>query len=461
LYLHPSRKRYANTARGEMLDTCLLARVPHSLAVLICFAISGVFLNTLFGIIAGAFAEFAAQEAVKVSQGEKPMGDKLNELINDLIDGLEDCCCLEGCAVDSEPGGEFYDDLGKCRNPDPLCSAAKGMGLRRDVICSAQDGIPLAMRMVATDEPGLQALKLYVYDGFKTMATGTNITGESQFKCERKKVFGTSEGMTPDELTATLGAFVQPLADGSLIFLLAIYILLERGAGGTISGDHIVFLQMEGMIKNYVSLKTILSAMTGVLTATILSACKVPLGAVFGLLAFLLNYIPSVGSMIAMVLPIPIIVLDENLTFNEKIIGFAGPAAVQGYIGNALEPALFGASLNLTTMSVLLALVFFAAVWGLNGACLSVPLLGAIKIVLHHTDHPMAKACLTLIREDRTLDFISDRELMETIADYKRSTDVAAVDLDGTSWEYNEDDKQRKTEQFAKMVEDERLYGER
>merc|ERR1719231_366669 len=162
-----------------------------------------------------------------------------------------------------------------------------------------------------------------------------------------------------------------------------------------------------------------------------------------------------------MVLPVPIIILDENLTTNEKIIGFIGPAAVQGYIGNALEPALFGASLNLTTMSVLLALVFFAAVWGLSGAALSVPLLGAIKIVLHHTDHPMAKSCLTLIREDRTLDFISDRELMETVEELKKSTDVSAVDLEATEFEYTEADKERKAEEFRQMVEDERLYGER
>merc|ERR1712072_1265701 len=106
----------------------------------------------------------------------------------------------------------------------------------------------------------------------------------------------------------------------------------------------------------------------------ILSACTVPLGAVFGLLAFLLNYIPNVGSMIAMVLPVPIILLDENLTATQAIVGLLGPAAVQGYVGNALEPALFGASLNLTALSVLLALVFFAYVWGLYGAALSVPL---------------------------------------------------------------------------------------
>jgi len=54
-------------------------------------------------------------------------------------------------------------------------------------------------------------------------------------------------------------------------------------------------------------------------------------------------------------------------------------------------------------MAVLLGLVFFAAVWGLPGAVLSVPLLGAMKITLHHTDHPIAKYFLVLIRDDPTI----------------------------------------------------------
>ena len=116
---------------------------------------------------------------------------------------------------------------------------------------------------------------------------------------------------------------------------------------------------------------------------------------------FILNYIPNVGSMIAIVLPIPIIVLDDNVSSVTMAIGL--PSAVQAYVGNVLEPAVFGSSLNITAMAVLLGLVFFGALWGLPGAVLSVPLLGAIKIVLHHTDHPIAKYFLMMIREDASI----------------------------------------------------------
>jgi AI-2 transport protein TqsA len=223
--------------------------------------------------------------------------------------------------------------------------------------------------------------------------------------------------------------------DFIFIVMLALYILLERQAGATVSGDSIVAEQIEAMIKNYVSLKFALSAMTGVLTAIFLVSCSVPLGTVFGLLAFLLNFIPNVGSIIAMFLPIPIIILSDEMSYTGKVIALIGPASVQGYIGNVLEPVAFGASLNLTAISILVALVFFSAVWGLYGAVLSVPILGAVKIVLHHTDHPMAKGIITLMREDKTLDFENDHAFLETKAQWDKLTDLDSVELQGTVFE--------------------------
>ena len=66
---------------------------------------------------------------------------------------------------------------------------------------------------------------------------------------------------------------------------------------------------MENMVKNYISLKTALSALTGGLTCAFMLLAGVKLAPIWGLLAFLFNYIPNVGSMIAMVVPIPVIFL--------------------------------------------------------------------------------------------------------------------------------------------------------
>merc|ERR1712072_1254237 len=104
--------------------------------------------------------------------------------------------------------------------------------------------------------------------------------------------------------------------------------------------------------------------------------------------------------MIACVLPIPLIILHPTLSTTGMCIAMFGPMTVQLYVGNVLEPALFGQSMNTTAIAVLLALVLFGFVWGLAGAVLSVPILGIIKIICHHTGHPLAKYFLITVRED-------------------------------------------------------------
>ena len=105
-----------------------------------------------------------------------------------------------------------------------------------------------------------------------------------------------------------------------------------------------------------------------------------------------------------MFLPLPVVLLDPALVSWQKIGAFAGPGSVQGYVGNVLEPTVFGASLNMTPLSILAALVMWSSVWGLPGAILSVPMLGIHKISMNYINHPFAMYMLMLIREDPTLD---------------------------------------------------------
>ena len=76
----------------------------------------------------------------------------------------------------------------------------------------------------------------------------------------------------------------------------------------------------------------------------------------------------------------------------------------QGYVGNILEPTVFGKSLNVTALSVLLALVLWGSIWGIQGAVLSVPLLAAMKVALEECDYPLAKMLLGVIRESASID---------------------------------------------------------
>jgi predicted PurR-regulated permease PerM len=272
-----------------------------------------------------------------------------------------------------------------------------GVTVYRELICPKKD---LSLVNVTARKDGISTV--FEFQGVEQLRDQQVSWEAKKDSCYLEKIFPRNkDGQTWAEFSSDIAAVGTMVSDTILVLMLAVFILLERPEGRTIQGDHKVMQKIEDMVKNYISLKTALSALTGLLVAIILELCNVKMGIIFGFLSFLLNFIPSVGSMIAMILPVPIIILDDNVA--SKSIALLGPAAIQGYVGNVLEPSVFGASLNITAMAVLLGLVFFSATWGLPGAVLSVPLLGGIKIVLHHTDHPLAKYFLVMIREDPTI----------------------------------------------------------
>jgi AI-2 transport protein TqsA len=299
-------------------------------------------------------------------------------------------------AVMGTPQGGMYDFLTTCKLPH-------GITLLMTIVTVF--GILLALVLMVwsetsvllSDEDFMTELRAFVDSIYVTLnESGINILRD------------TTEGYTADEISDMLSQFNAFFGQAALIFLLWVYILSEKterlmfGDGGD-SGPGIL-QEVEAQVTNYITLKTILSFVTGLVVAIILLVLQVKLAVMFGLLSFALNFIPNVGSMIAMFLPLPIVIVDKNLEMWQKIGAFVGPAIVQGYVGNALEPMVFGKSLNMTPLSILMALVLWSALWGIMGAILSVPLLGIQKICLTHANHPMAKYFLSLIREDPTVD---------------------------------------------------------
>lgn len=288
-----------------------------------------------------------------------------------------------------------------------------GVIVFKDKYCRPIDEPVLLMQQ--PDKDGNYIVNTYLYGMYKSESR----MGEFKYRgdynndtCDDLLTFRDTP-MPLDELMSTLGSVGGLVERIVLILMLMLFILLERPIGQTFPGDSLIAAEIEGMVMNYISLKFLLSAMTGAIVGIIMVLCGVKIGAVWGLLAFMLNFIPNVGSMIAMVLPLPFILLDEEMINNPGLqtVALLGPAAVQGYVGNALEPGLFGASLNLTEISVLLSLVLFSYIWGLYGAVLSVPVLGAMKIVLHHTPHPLAKTALASIRQNAQIDVDKDDEV--------------------------------------------------
>lgn len=136
----------------------------------------------------------------------------------------------------------------------------------------------------------------------------------------------------------------------------------------------------------YLSVKLMASLATGLVVAGILLGFQVKLAVLFALFVFLLNFIPSVGSILAVLLPVPVVFLQYG--FGPKfflIIGLL--TAVEFIIGNLLEPRFLGEGMDLHPAAVVGSLIFWTLVWGVPGAFLSVPITASVKIVLSKIKH--------------------------------------------------------------------------
>jgi len=166
-------------------------------------------------------------------------------------------------------------------------------------------------------------------------------------------------------------------------FFVAIFVIfLLAGRDPNTVIKNVIYREIEQKIRSYISAKLVLSFITGTLVGVTLSLFGLELALVFGILTFLLNFIPSVGSIIATLLPIPVAFAQ----FSDSPWTIAGviliPGAIQMTIGNGIEPKIMGEGLELHPVTVLLALSFWTLLWGPIGAILAVPITAAIRIVL-------------------------------------------------------------------------------
>lgn len=109
---------------------------------------------------------------------------------------------------------------------------------------------------------------------------------------------------------------------------------------------------------------------------------------VFAVLGFWLNFVPTVGTIVAVALPMPIVLLDPNFSHTAVALALLLPLTAHGIAGNVLEPMLFGKSLQLHPIVILTSLMIWAALWGVIGMVLAVPITAILRIRLEHIDSP-------------------------------------------------------------------------
>ena len=153
-----------------------------------------------------------------------------------------------------------------------------------------------------------------------------------------------------------------------------------------------------GGIRHYLSIKTVTSLVTGVLVAVFLSLIGVDYPVLWGLVAFLLNYIPTIGSIIAAIPAVFISIIQ--LGFPASFLTIGVYVAVNLIIGNIVEPKIMGKGLGLSTFIVFFGLIFWGFILGYVGMFLSVPLMMAIKIILENNPQTKWIAALLGTKKD-------------------------------------------------------------
>jgi len=187
---------------------------------------------------------------------------------------------------------------------------------------------------------------------------------------------------------STLAGFGGVLTNAFLIVLTVVFILLEASSlprkihaaldrpGASLGG----FKQFVDNVQRYMAIKSAASVVTGTVIAGGLWLIGVDYPLLWGVLAFLLNYVPNIGSIIAAV-PVVLLALVQLGTLSALLTAVLY-GAVNMIIGNAVEPRFMGRGLGLSTLVVFLSLVFWGWVLGPVGMLLSVPLTITVKIAL-------------------------------------------------------------------------------
>lgn len=205
-----------------------------------------------------------------------------------------------------------------------------------------------------------------------------------------------------NDLKSTLGSYLSSFVNSLtamvsnvfLILLYVIFILLEESSFKnklTIllpkythrERSKAILDKIEHSLSNYVGLKSLLGVMAAGGSTMILYLMGVQSPVFWGLTAFILYYIPTLGTILSSALPALfyfVVTGDYYYAFGV----FAGVYGAQVVVSNFLEPRIMGNSLNVSPLATVIALVFWGSIWGLTGMFLSVPITVIMVIVFAH-----------------------------------------------------------------------------
>jgi len=190
------------------------------------------------------------------------------------------------------------------------------------------------------------------------------------------------------------GTFTNMISNIFLVLIYVLFLMLEQGTFtnkiAAIFPDSArresimsILSHAQEDIQTYLWIKTVTSTITGFISYFILLLVGVDFAGFWAFTIFLLNFIPTVGSIIATLFP-AMLALIQFETLYQFVVVLVGVGAVQVMVGNFLEPKLMGSSLNVSPFVVMMSLTLWGSIWGVAGMFLSVPITVMMLIVFAH-----------------------------------------------------------------------------
>ena len=218
-------------------------------------------------------------------------------------------------------------------------------------------------------------------------------------------------------ISSTVDLTTSFMGNAFLILLYVLFLLIEESIfpeklralfkteDAKYDGTQSLFQKMDKNISRYLSLKTLVSLLTGVLSyiAFLIFGLDAPI--FWAMLIFVLNYIPTIGSLIATVFPAVFAILQFGelapFVYILIVVGI-----IQVVVGNIVEPALMGNSLNISSLVVVLSLTIWGAIWGIMGMILSVPI--TVMMIIVFEEIPALRPIAILLSEKGKLNVVDE-----------------------------------------------------
>jgi predicted PurR-regulated permease PerM len=189
-----------------------------------------------------------------------------------------------------------------------------------------------------------------------------------------------------------IGGAAGFLKDFTFVVILMIFFLSEAGgfsrkliAIRRVNGpDLAAFTATAKDVQKYLGIKTLISFMTGILAAAVTGWLGLEFALLWGMVAFIFNYIPAIGSIIASIPPTLLALVDKSPGVALTVL--VGFLIINMILGNFVEPMLLGKRFGVSTAVIVLSVVFWGWLWGITGMFLAVPLTMLLKVTLNDSD---------------------------------------------------------------------------